>query len=89
MLIATEPMRFGARTSTHCTETMLVLFHHVHFLLRKEAQENFCSASLLQPETYAERTASQFKALKSLLIGLSRGEPVSLKMDLLTVLAPT
>lgn len=82
-------MRFAVRTSTYRTETMPVLCHHVQFLLRKGAQENFCSTSLLQPETYAERTTFRFRALKSLLIGLSKGETVSLKMDLLTVLEPT
>lgn len=70
-------------------ETMPVLCHRVQFLLRKETRENFRSTSLLQPETYAERTTSQLRALKSLLIGLCRGETVSLKIDLLTLLAPT
>lgn len=42
---------FTIGTSAQRTERMPVgLFRHLQFLLRKEAQKSFCSASLLQSE---------------------------------------
>lgn len=88
MLIATEPMRFAARPAHIVLKPCL--FYFITFISpQKGSTGEFLSSipAATWDLCWDDRFSVQ-DTLKSLLV-LSRGEPVSLKMDLLTVLKST